>query len=224
MRAMLLLAVSLAACLRTTEFKCETSSQCGTSGMCESTGYCSVPDDTCGRRYSSSAGALAGQCVGGTSIDGGIDSPMSMIDASIDAPGSGGGCPSGYVTVSGQTHKYKVLTAPGTWPGQSSSCTATAPTAYLAIPDDATELAALDTLIGATASYWVGVTDAATEGTWLNVKGAPQTFLPWQAGAPTTSPANNTFDDVRVVTGNPPANQFLDDKGNVQLPAICECE
>lgn len=224
MRTLLLLAISLTACLRTTEFKCEMSSQCGAGGQCESTGYCSVPDDQCGRRYSSSAGPLAGQCVGGSSIDGGIDSPMGMIDAAIDAPGSGGGCPSGYVTVSGQAHQYKVITAVGTWNTQMSGCSATAPTAYLAIPDNDVELAALDALPGVGASYWVGITDSATEGTWKNVKGATQTFLPWQTGAPTITPPNNTNDYVRVVTANPPANQFLDDKQNVQLPAVCECE
>lgn len=224
MRTLILLAISLTACLRTTEFKCEMSSQCGAGGQCESTGYCSVADNQCGRRYSSSAGSLAGQCVGGSSIDAAVDSPMNIIDAPIDGSGSSSGCPSGYVNVSGQTHMYKVITAVAVWNTQSSGCTATAPTAYLAIPDDATELAALDTLIGATASYWVGITDSATEGTWLTVKGAPQTFLPWQTGAPTTSPPNNTDDFVRIVTGNPPANQFKDDKQNVQLPAICECE
>jgi len=224
MRTLLLLAISLTACLRSTEFRCEMSSQCGAGGQCESTGYCSVVDDTCGRRYSPSAGPLAGQCVGGTSIDAGIDSPQNMIDAAIDAPGSGGGCPSGYVNVSGQTHMYKVLTAVGTWNTQSGNCTATSPMAYLAIPDDPTELAALDALPGVGASYWVGITDSATEGTWLNVKGAVQSFLPWATGAPTTTPPNNTDDYVKVIIANPAANQFKDDKQNVQLPAVCECE
>lgn len=224
MRGLILVAISLTACLRTTEFKCASSAQCGTSGVCESTGYCSLPDDQCGRRYSSSAGPLAGQCVNGQTIDGGIDSPMGMGDAAIDAPGSGGGCPSGYVTVAGQAHKYKVITANAVWNSQVSGCAATAPTAYLAIPDDATELAALDALPGVGPSYWIGVSDSTTEGTWMNLKNVVQTFLPWAPNHPTTSPPNNTDDCVRVVTANQPAQQFFDDKCNVQVHAICECE
>jgi hypothetical protein len=223
MRALLMFAVVLAGCLRATEFKCEMSSQCGAGGQCESTGYCSVADDQCGRRYSPSAGSLAGQCVGGTAIDAGIDSPPGM-DAMMDGSGSNSNCPSGYVAVSGQAHMYKVLATNAVWNGQSSACTATSANAYLAIPDDATELAALDTLAGATATYWVGVSDSATEGTWLTVKNAPQTFLPWAPGHPTTTPPNNSDDCVHVVTANQPAQQFVDDKCNMQLPAICECE
>jgi hypothetical protein len=111
MRGLLLLALSLTACLRTTEFKCQSSSQCGAEGVCESTGYCSLPDDQCGRRYSSSAGPFAGQCVGGGGVDGGIDGPPG-IDSSVDAPA--GQCPAGYMTLGGAPHKYKLVTTPAT--------------------------------------------------------------------------------------------------------------
>lgn len=215
MRVLMLLALSLTACLRTTEFKCSASSQCGAEGVCESTGFCSVPDDQCGRRYSPSAGALAGQCVGGGGIDGGIDGP-SNIDASIDAPT--GGCPAGYMTLPGAPHMYKLVTQTSTWNAAVSGCAATAPTAYLAIPDDANELAAMTTLAGGSAPYWVGVDDVATEGTWLTVKNAPQTFLPWAPNHPTTNPTNKN-DCVRVAT-----NQFTDEACNNQHAAVCECE
>jgi hypothetical protein len=48
--------------------------------------------------------------------------------------------------------------------------------------------------------------------------------LPWAPGHPTTTPPNNSDDCVHVVTANQPAQQFVDDKCNMQLPAICECE
>jgi hypothetical protein len=100
-----------------------------------------------------------------------------------------------------------------------TACSATAPTAYLAIPDDANELAAFDTFAGGSTPYWVGVDDKATEGTWLTVKNTPQTFLPWAPGHPITSPPNNKNDCVRVATG-----QFTDEACNNQHAAICECE
>ena len=216
MKAIWLVGIALAGCLRSTEFKCETSAQCGANGACESTGYCSFPDDQCGRRYASSAGSLANQCVGGTAIDAGID---SAHDAAIDAPPAS--CPAGFATLTGAPHKYKLVTAVGVWNAQMNGCAALAPTAYLAIPDDANELTALDGLAGASATYWVGVSDTATEGTWLTVKGTPQTFLPWETGHPITSPPNNQNDCVRAVTADA---KFFDDKCNTQLPAICECE
>lgn len=209
-------AVALAGCLRATEFKCDNSSQCGTQGACESTGFCSFPDDTCGRKYGPSAGSLSGQCVGGTAIDGGIDSAR---DSAIDSPR--GQCPSGFAPLAGAPHQYKLISTNGTWGAQMSACSALSSTTYLAIPDDVGELGALDTLAAASPNYWVGISDSATEGTWLTVKGGTQTFLPWETGHPIITPPNNQNDCVRVVTADA---KFFDDKCNVQLPAICECE
>jgi hypothetical protein len=221
MRACLVLAICLTACLRTTSFHCETNEQCGSSGVCESTGYCSLPDDQCGRRYSSGAGSLAGKCVGGEATDAAIDSPS--IDGLTDSNGSNGSdCPSDYVAVSGQAHKYRLVTGGEAWTTAQTSCAASAPTAYLAIPDDATELAALDTLAGTTATYWIGVTDTAAPGTWVTAKSAPQTFLPWAPGSP--RPVNNADDCVRVIKANQPAKQFQDDKCATAFAVICECE
>ena len=208
-------ALGLAGCLRSTEFQCETSSQCGAQGVCESTKFCSFPDDQCGRRYAPSAGSLANQCVGGET-DGGVDGAR---DGGIDTPASL--CPTGFGPLAGAPHQYKLVPAAATWNAQSAACAALSSTTYLAIPDDMNELGALDTLAGATTTYWVGISDAATEGTWLTVKGGTQTFLPWETGHPTTSPPNNQNDCVRVVTADA---KFFDDKCNTQLAAICECE
>jgi len=211
------IALALTACLRSTEYKCDTSSQCGAGGVCESTNYCSFPDDQCGRRYGTSAGPLANQCVGGTAVDGGVDSAR---DGSIDS-GSGSQCPGGFAPLAGAPHQYKLVTVPGTWNAQVAACSALSSTTYVAIPDDAGELGALDTLVGATSTYWVGISDSATEGTWQTVKGGTQTFLPWETGHPTTTPPNNQDDCVRVVTTDA---KFFDDKCNTQLATVCECE
>jgi Lectin C-type domain len=215
-RAALAMLAALAGCLHTTEFKCDTSSQCGPQGVCESTQFCSFPDDQCGRRYGASAGSLANQCVGGPMIDGGID---GAHDGATDSPASQ--CPAGFGPLAGAPHQYLLVPGIATWNAQQAACTGLSATTYLAIPDDAGELGALDTLAGATVTYWVGISDSATEGTWRTVKGGTQTFLPWETGHPTTTPPNNQDDCVRVVTADA---KFFDDKCNTQLAAICECE
>lgn len=212
MYRVLLLAFALGGCLRSTEFKCATSDQCGTNGVCESTGYCSLPDDDCGRRYSSSAGSLAGQCVGGGDTDAGIDA--AVVDAPIDAPPH---CV-GFQTLPGAPHGYKLITQAASWDAQVTACSGLEATAYLAIPDDTNELAAITTLAGSAAPFWVGVTDQAHEGQWQTVKNTAQTFLPWAPGRPSTNP-NNTSDCVRTQT-----SQFTDDRCFMQYSAICECE
>jgi hypothetical protein len=208
--------LALGGCLRTTEFTCETSSQCGAQGVCESTKFCSFPDDQCGRRYGPSAGSLANQCVGGPGGDAGLD---SAFDSAIDSPGSQ--CPAGFGPLAGAPHQYLLVSTGANWNAQEAACAALSATTHLAIPDDAGELGALDTLAGATSTYWVGISDSATEGTWLTVKGGTQTFLPWETGHPTTTPPNNQDDCVRVVTADA---KFFDDRCNTQLAAICECE
>jgi hypothetical protein len=209
---LVLLAFVLGGCLRSTEFKCQTSAQCGTDGVCESTGYCSLPDDQCGRRYSSSAGSLANQCVGSAMGDAGVDA--GDIDAPIDAPPH---C-AGFEALSGAPHTYKLVTQTATWDAQATACSSLETTAYLAIPDDASELAALTMLAGGSAPFWVGVNDRSNEGQWRTVKNAPQTFLPWAPSRPSMNP-NNSNDCVRTAT-----SLFTDDRCNTQLPAICECE
>ena len=236
MRAATLLLASLAAatsvgallagaggCLRSTSFQCDTSSECGAGGTCEATSFCSFTDVACasGARYGASAGTYANQCVeGGGAIDGGVDADPTIdgaIDAPIDAPPQAG-CPAGYDTITGGegTHKYRVLTASANWTQNQDACTATGSSAYLAIPGDATELAAIVTASAAT-RLWVGVTDRGTEMTWFNVKGVAQTFLPWAATQPDDA---NPGEDCVSANGT----AFRDDKCTLQFRAVCECE
>lgn len=217
MRWSLLFALVSAGCLRKTEFHCADDTACGTGGVCESTGYCSFSDTECpsGFRYSSSAGDLAEQCVAGMR-DAGPDTPR---DTGIDTPS--GGCPAGYNALPGITgHVYKLVTAADDWTKQQAACRLTSASANLAIPDDAAELMALDTLAGAITAYWVGVTDSATEGTWLTVLGTPQTFLPWEPPAPDNAAGGTGEDCVEALTA---LHKFNDERCNTSLPAICEC-
>jgi hypothetical protein len=210
-------------CLRSTEYQCSTNAACGANGQCETTGYCSILDSECasGRRYSASAGQLAGGCVDDGSnppADGGpID--MALTDAMPDTPAAVI-CPNGYVTLPGgqSGHMYRVVTTTASWSAQHAACQATSANAYLAIPDDANELAAMSTANGLTANYWVGVSDIATENQWVTVKNTPQTFLPWTTGAPDDQ--NPGEDCVEVI---PALDQFNDARCNQNKRAICEC-
>ncbi len=213
------LALGSSACLRGTEYRCSTNTECGAGGTCESVGFCSFPDTGCtsGERFGDSAGALANQCTGAAGIDGGpIDSPP--IDAAmIDSPPTG--CPGNYATIAGGqgTHRYRIVPS-ANWNQQRDMCLATTSSAYLAIPDDLLELQALATL-AAVPRFWVGISDQATENTWVTTKGTPQTFLPWVTGAP--DDANPGEDCVEGVTAS---SQINDERCNTQYVAVCECE
>jgi hypothetical protein len=204
-----------AGCLRATEYHCSSSDQCGTGGTCEASGYCSFADSSCGQRYGAEAGPFANQCVG---TSGGLDAGADGTSATGDAANH---CPTTFATLAGGTpgHRYRALAASNNWQLQVNACLAESTFAYLAIPDDATELAALDTLAGASPSYWVGIDDLTTEGTFLTVKNMPATFLPWDPPAP--DDAGPGEDCVEALTT---LAKFNDQRCNMQLPAICECE
>lgn len=116
----------------------------------------------------------------------------------------------GYVQVAGAVHMYRVVPGNDTWPAARSSCEADG--AYLAILDDAAEAAILP------GNGWVGLTDAATEGIWLTVHGAPAAFLPWKLSEPAGGSVKNCarFDD---------AVRQLEARGCTDTRDwICECE
>jgi len=112
-------------------------------------------------------------------------------DASIDTPTDADPCPSGYVTIAGAPSRYKIFgyRAIG---DQSEAWTAAAATCqgdgtHMAIIDDDAEGTALGAAIPVdpvSPYFWVGVTDAAQEGTWLTVLGGAATYLPWAIGQP----------------------------------------
>ncbi len=222
MRAGWIVLVALTSgCLRSTEYRCSTSSECGANGTCESVGFCSFPDGQCasGGRFGTSAGELANQCTGTSGGDAGIDaSNDAPIDSAIDAAPAG--CPVQYVAITGGqgTHRYRLVSSADNWMQHRDFCQTTTTSAYLAIPDDLGELQALATLAGAQ-RFWVGLTDSATENTWLTTKGTAAPFLPWITGAPDDQ--NPGEDCVEVVSA---LSQINDERCNTQYVAVCECE
>jgi hypothetical protein len=226
MRALLLIPFTLplalnASCLRQTEFNCTTNAQCGPSGTCQlvgaAVGYCSFPDSECGQRFGESAGPYANQCVG---TQGGGDGGVTIDGRMIDGPPASG-CPAGFnalPSAPANTHRYMKVPQNKNWNDQAAFCTQASPTsAYLAVPNDAEELAALFTLAGGTDPFWVGISDTAMEGIYVMLRGGTATFLPWAMNQPT-----GDAEDCVAATGT----NFSDEKcgGGTTRPAICECE
>lgn len=216
-----LVGAATSGCLRQTEFRCNNNAECGATGVCEPQGYCSFFDSSCPgsqQRFADSAGPFASSCVGGqTGDDGGPD----------DGPGDDGdgppptGCPPDYIDLPGVTtgHKYKLQANPQNWSGHHNSCVASAPgKAYMAVPDDAGELMAMSTAAGQPI-FWVGITDAQTENTFLSSKREPQLFLPWETGAPDDSGPGED-----CVSATAAAQTINDERCNTQYVALCECE
>lgn len=215
---MIPIAVTLAAlaggCLRATAFHCSEDLDCGAGGACEPAGYCSRANPACpgtGRSFTDAAGGgLANACVPGASpgADAGVDAPP------VDGPPSAG-CPAGYAPIAGSAHAYKVL-ANTTWDTARAECKATSSAAYLAVPDDAGELARLAAAAGA--PFWIGVDDQLTEGAYATQKGGAAAFLPWAAGEPDNGPPEQD-----CVAGVSPT-QIATDRCSTRHDAVCECE
>ncbi len=221
MRAALLLGLLAlcASCLREVDFHCRDDFQCDRlpGGRCEAVGYCSYFDASCPshQRFFELAGPFVGQCVGG-----GVPPPG---DGAIDTipDGSDAGCPADYQPLAGGPAGHVYRKSPGNlrWTDQDDFCRSTSPRAYLAVPDDATELTSLHSLAAGT--FWVGVHDRVMEGTFLKLStSTAATFLPWATGEPDDA---LTGQDCVAAT----ATTFSDEEctgAGANRPAVCECE
>jgi len=197
--------VLLAGCLRTTTFPCASDAECGT-GTCEPVGFCSFADTACteGRRFGEHSGSYAGQCVGEITGDAGVDAP----------PDAFSGCIADYVTITGGEagHRYRLRASTATWDSHRTTCASEG--GYLAVPSSLVELQGMIAL-GATPIF-VGISDLATENTWVDVNGAPATYLPWGGGQPDDdSPGEDCV--------HASATSFTDERCSRTARAVCEC-
>jgi hypothetical protein len=151
-----------------------------------------------------------------------VDAPPVDVqgDSMIDAPPiDGPGCPAAFAPLSGGPlgHVYLKVGQPGAWLAHFNFCKGTSSRAYLAVPNDATELMNLQVLDGGGA-FWVGIDDRVTEGVYVSAEtGSLATFLPWAGGEPNQSPA-----DGDCVLGRPLA-VVEDYYCAASVPAVCEC-
>lgn len=216
--AICLLVAITTGCLRNTAFKCESDADCGASGACEAIGYCSFPNTACadsGRSFSDSAGQnLPGTCVPAGDRPG----PDAGVDAAIDGT-IGATCPADYAAIAGSPHVYKRILAV-TWDEARIACKATSMSAYLAVPDDATELLDLDT-IAMTVPFWIGIDDVAQLHVFVTQKGVAAVFLPW---APPGVPDDGNPGKPRRCVNAVSTTQIATDECNKSHVAVCECE
>lgn len=225
--ASILCAGASAGCLRKTEYKCTDSTQCGANGQCEDVGFCSFPASDCdsGRKFGEYSGSTySNTCVGG----GGVDPDAAVVDGSMTdgmmmADASSPGCPGNYTLTSG-THKYRVISANGTWMAHKNTCGADN-NSYLAIPDTQGEL---DFIINSSgvARTWVGISDNDTNA-FVTVKGAayPSTTGSglWDTNEPDNNPTSgpNNGNCAQADDNN---NKLVDEDCIKTRPAVCECE
>lgn len=148
------------------------------------------------------------------------DAGASDAVESSDAPVASS-CPASFAAISGGqgTHRYRLINATEGWSEQVGECAATSGSAYLAIPDDAAELMAIATLSAASAT-WVGISDTASETTFVTVKGTAATYLPWDNNQPDDNGGGGE-DCVIIQTST---SKLRDEKCSSKFRAVCECE
>jgi hypothetical protein len=152
----------------------------------------------------------------GTPADGGIDGRM------IDGPPAAV-CPADFMALpndAANPHRYKRLPSNANWDTQRVACSALSARAFLAVPNDATELAGLSMLAG-NVPFWVGIDDRVTDGAYVQASGGAATFLPWAAGQPDDAGGGGGEDCVRG-TGTTLSDEPCTGGGS-NYPAACEC-
>jgi hypothetical protein len=142
----------------------------------------------------------------------------SVVDDALPVDGPAVGCPARYAPLTGGQagHGYLRGTSAEIWYTAADACAANLSRAYLAVPDDAAELAALHTLAGST--FWIGVHDRHTEGMFVRrPTDTPATFLPWATG----EPDDGGSQDCMAATATTISTEACDVAAR---PYVCECE
>jgi len=160
-------------------------------------------------------------------IDAAIDAPPDARP--IDAPRDAFVCPNTYATIAGAppTKKYRIFNFSSTaasdqsqpWATAVSTCMADG--AHLAFPANSGEMTALINAITTDTNgpyFWLGITDAATEGTWLTVLGGAVPYLVWDAGQPNGGTAQN------CAAGYETNADMFDYLCGQAYPFACECD
>ena len=112
-------------------------------------------------------------------------------------------------------HIYTMVNQSMTWWDAVAYCDVRGDS--LVLIEDASESAWIEDWLNASAmSTWIGLTDIATEGTWLDVDGAAATYFDWRAGEPNNDGGEHC---VHIEFGYPGWNDVFCE---ASITLICE--
>lgn len=152
-----------------------------------------------------------------TKLDGGSDGGSGAL---IDAPPADGtsyaaSCmAAGYTAASATTSLYRVAAAGKTWVNAEAECAAdVAGATHLVVLSSQAEV----DYVKATRLGWVGLSDRATEGTFVNVTAEPNDVRPFASGQPDNGGGNENCVQLK-------AGGLDDDQCNNNHAFLCECD
>lgn len=166
--------------------------------------------------------------LGGCSFDGSSGSPPDVPDARVDArprvdamPDTPmADCPAGYEAVPGAPlgSRYKKLAIAK--PQATHAATCALDGTHVVTIESATESAAMQSFATKHNGYfWLGITDAATEGQWRAPGGQLATYLQWSQGNP-IQPDGGTAHNCALQS----AMGWFDFACEASYPTVCECD
>ncbi len=143
-----------------------------------------------------------------------VDAPP-MVDAMPDTPMVD--CPAGYEAVLGAPmgSRYKRLAHAKPLAAHAAICAADG-THVVTIESPMESLAMQGFAPKRNGYFWLGITDAATEGQWLAPGGQVATYLPWYPTQPNGGFAQNC---ALQADGS-----WFDFQCDVSYPTVCECD
>ncbi len=147
------------------------------------------------------------------------------VDAA--APDAGSACAAGFAPLAGAPARYLFDLTARTWAQARDACAARGAGYHLVILVDDAERAALAAAARAAvdSTWWLGATDEATEGTWINVDATPTTYLPWANGEPNDAGGEDCLGLLAVSGETADRAAFANDEAcGDPFPSICACD
>lgn len=124
-------------------------------------------------------------------------------------------CDVSFQPVANAPLRYRFEPGAASWPTALAACRAFGPGHSLALPATDAERVALSAEARATvvARWWIGGTDAAVEGTWLDPDGLAIAYLPWAQSEPNNTGGNeHCLDLLSDPVEGPARTDLFDDR------------